>query len=97
MKRIFYIAVVIVTLIIGAVFSARNAVIVKLDFMLVVVDVNLSLAIIIALILGAVLGVFTSLIWLISAKREIQRLKKQGVISDKELNNLRAMPIRDEH
>jgi len=97
MKRIFYIAVVIVTLIIGAVFSARNAVIVKLDFMLVVVDVNLSLAIIIALILGAVLGVFTSLIWLISAKREIQRLKKQSVISDKELNNLRAMPIRDEH
>jgi len=65
--------------------------------MLVVVDVNLSLAIIIALILGAVLGVFTSLIWLISAKREIQRLKKQSVISDKELNNLRAMPIRDEH
>jgi len=97
MKRIIYIAVVIVTLIIGAVFSARNAVIVKLDFMLVVVDVNLSLAIIIALILGAVLGVFTSLIWLISAKREIQRLKKQSVISDKELNNLRAMPIRDEH
>jgi len=97
MKRIIYIAVVIVTLIIGAVFSARNAVLVKLDFMLVVVDVNLSLAIIIALILGAVLGVFTSLVWLISAKREIQRLKKQSVISDKELNNLRAMPIRDEH
>jgi len=97
MKRIIYIAVVIVTLVIGAIFSARNAVLVKLDFMLVVVDVNLSLAIIIALILGAVLGVFTSLVWLISAKREIQRLKKQGVISDKELNNLRAMPIRDEH
>lgn len=97
MKRIFYIAAVIFTLVIGAVFSARNAGMIKLDFIITVVETNLSLAIIIALILGACLGVLTSLIWLVTTKREIVRLKKKADISQKELNNLRAIPIRDEH
>ena len=96
MKRIIYIAVIIITLIIGAVFSARNAKVIELDFILTIVETNLSLAIVIALILGAVLGVFTSLIWLVSSKREILKLKKQSEILNKELNNLRSLPIRDE-
>jgi len=97
MKRVLYIIAVVLTLILGAVFSARNADIVKLDFVITVVDTNLSLAIIISLILGACLGILASLAWLISAKREMQRLKKQASVSQKELNNLRAIPIRDEH
>jgi len=97
MKRIFYIAAVIITLVIGAVFSARNASIVTMDFIITTVDINLSLAIIISLIIGAGLGVLASLIWLISAKRELQRMKKKSEISQKELTNLRAIPIKDEH
>ncbi len=97
MKRILYIIAVVITLVIGAVFSARNAGLVQLDFIITVVDTNLSLAIIVALILGACLGILASIAWLISAKREMQRLKKQANISQKELNNLRAIPIRDEH
>ena len=97
MKRIFYIAAVILTLVIGAVFSARNASMVKMDFIITTVDTNLSLAIIISLIIGAGLGILASLIWLISAKRELQRMKKKSEISQKELNNLRAIPIKDEH
>ena len=97
MKRILYIAAVIITLVIGAVFSARNASMVKMDFIITTVDINLSLAIIISLIIGAGLGVLASLIWLISAKRELQRMKKKSEISQKELINLRAIPIKDEH
>ena len=97
MKRIFYIIAIIFTLVVGAVFSARNADEVKLDFIFMVVDTNLSLAIIIALILGASLGVLVSLIWMVSAKREIQRLKKQADVARKELTNLRAIPIKDKH
>ena len=97
MKRILYIAAVIITLVIGAVFSARNASMVKMDFIITTVDTNLSLAIIISLIIGAGLGVLASLIWLISAKRELQRMKKKSEISQKELINLRAIPIKDEH
>lgn len=97
MKRIFYIIAIILTLVIGAVFSARNAGMVKMDFIITVVETNLSLAIIIALILGACLGVLASLVWLISAKRELQRFRRKADISQKELNNLRAIPIRDEH
>ena len=82
---------------IGAVFSARNASMVKMDFIITTVDTNLSLAIIISLIIGAGLGVLASLIWLISAKRELQRMKKKSEISQKELINLRAIPIKDEH
>ncbi len=97
MKRIFYIIVVIFTLVVGAVFSARNASEVKLDFIFTMVETNLSLAIVIALILGACLGVLVSLIWMVSAKREIQRLKKQADVARKELTNLRAIPIKGKH
>lgn len=97
MKRLLYIIAVVITLVIGAVFSARNAGLVQLDFIITVIDTNLSLAIIVALILGACLGILASLAWLISAKREMQRLKKQAKLSQKELNNLRAIPIRDDH
>ncbi|MBN4080102.1 LapA family protein [Beggiatoa alba] len=97
MKRIFYITAIILTLVVGAVFSARNADLVQLDFIFIRVDAYLSLAIIIALILGACLGLFASLVWLISAKRELQHMKKQFDISKKELDSLRAIPIRDEH
>ncbi len=97
MKRIFYIIAIIFTLVVGAVFSARNATEVKLDFIFTVVESNLSLVVIIALILGACLGVLVSLIWMVSAKREIQRLKKQANVSRKELTNLRAIPIKDKH
>jgi len=97
MKRILYIAAVVLTLVIGAVFSARNAVEVKLDFIVTVVQTNLSLAIVIALTIGAGLGMLVSLVWMISAKREINRLKKEVAISRKELTNLRAIPIKDEH
>ncbi len=97
MKRIIYIIAIIITLVVGAVFSARNATEVKLDFIFTVVQTNLSLAIVIALILGACLGVLVSLIWMVSARREIQRLKKQADISRKELTNLRAIPLKDEH
>lgn len=97
MKRILYIIAVVLTLVVGAIFSARNAGEVKLDFMITVVETNLSLAIIIALILGAVLGVLASLVWLISSKRENQKLKKQSETLNKELINLRSIPLRDEH
>lgn len=97
MKRIIYIVAVILTLVVGAVFSARNAAIVKIDFIIISVDTNLSLAIIIALIIGAALGVLTSLLWLVSTKRELQRIRKKSELAQKELVNLRAIPIKDEH
>ena len=97
MKRIIYIVAVILTLVIGAVFSARNAAMVKMDFIIISVDTNLSLAIIIALIVGAALGVLTSLLWLISTKRELHRIRKKSEQAQKELVNLRAIPIKDEH
>jgi len=97
MKRIIYISAIILTLVIGAVFSARNAGVVELDFMVTTIETNLSLAILIALILGAIMGVFASLLWLISSKRENQKLRKQTDTLNKELINLRSIPIRDEH
>lgn len=97
MKRIFYSIAIIITLVIGAVFSARNAGMIKLDFIITVIETNLSLAIILALILGACLGVVTSLVWIIGTKRDLQHLKKKTAILHKELNNLRAIPVREEH
>lgn len=97
MKRILYITAIIIVLVVGVVFSARNAGVISLDFILFVVETNLSLALIIALIIGAGLGIFVSFFFLLSAKRNIAQLKKQTELLNKELNNLRALPIRDKH
>jgi len=97
MKRIFYITAIILVLIIGVVFSARNAAVVSLDFMVVVVEINLSLALIIALIIGAGLGIIVSFFFLVKSKRNIASLNKQTALLNKELDNLRSLPIRDKH
>jgi hypothetical protein len=52
---------------------------------------------IIAIITGAILGVIASAGVIVKLKREKAKLRKLTELSEKELKNLRTLPIKDEH
>ena len=97
MKRIVYFILFLILAVLGIVFGVRNSQIVQFDYYLGTIETYLSFALVLALALGAGLGVFASMAMLIRAKREIARLKKSAEISAKEVTNLRTIPISDKH
>lgn len=97
MSRILKIVLVILVMLAGLAFHLRNDHAVDLDFYLGVINLPLSLYVIGALCFGAILGVLTALPRLIRLRRENSRLQKHLRISEKELNNLRVIPVRDSH
>ena len=49
------------------------------------------------LAIGAVLGMVASLQLVIHLKRDIIRLQKSVKVAEKEVTNLRSLPIKDQH
>ena len=49
------------------------------------------------MIIGALLGIFASLSFIISSRRSASKLKKSVEVAEKEIVNLRNIPIKDEH
>jgi len=97
MSRILKFGFVLLVLVIGLAFHLRNDQLVNLDFYLGIVSLPFSFYVIAALCIGALLGglsVLPRLLWL---KRENARLKKHLQVNEKELNNLRVIPVKDTH
>lgn len=97
MIRLAYIIFSLVLLIIGILFAVLNAEPVTLHYYFGDKNLPLSLIIISAIIIGALLGIVASAGIIIKLKRANSRLRKVSELSEKELTNLRTMPIKDEH
>ena len=97
MVRIVYSFIFLVLVIFGIVFAVLNAEPVKLNYYFGSEDVPLSLIIVFAMIVGAILGVVASASMIISNRREVMQLRKSVELAEKEVTNLRAIPIRDNH
>ncbi len=97
MVRIVYSFIFLVLVIFGIVFAVLNAEPVKLNYYFGSEDVPLSLIIVFAMIVGAILGVVASASMIISNRREVMKLRKSVELAEKEVTNLRAIPIRDNH
>ena len=89
----FYLALIILTL----AFASLNADIVSLHLYWVVLKLPLAFILIVALGCGLVLGaiVFTSKYLALSFK--FKKLKQQVAMLEKEIKNLRTIPIQDSH
>jgi uncharacterized membrane protein YciS (DUF1049 family) len=59
--------------------------------------VPLSLVVGVSLIAGAIIGLLASLVMLLRAKTEVARLKRLVKLNEKEIMNLRSIPIKDSH
>lgn len=97
MTRVLGLVFFLVLVIAGLSFAVLNADPVHLNYYFGSRTVPLSVALVTALFLGAVLGVVSSLGIVFKLKREIARLRKAVKLAEKEVLNLRSIPIKDVH
>ena len=97
MLRLVYLALTLFIIIFGIVFAVLNAESVQLNYYLGAVELPLSLVLVLAMIIGAILGIFASLSFVIGTRRNASKLKRSVAVAEKEILNLRNIPIKDEH
>ena len=97
MIRIVYLFIFLILVIFGIVFAILNAEPVKLNYYFGSKEVALSLILVLSMIVGAILGIIASASMIISNRREVMKLRKSAEVAEKEVANLRAIPIRDNH
>ena len=91
--RLFTFILAIIVLLIGVSFAVLNANLVSLHYYFGERQLPLSLLLAIALILGAILGLIAATMMLLRAKAAQHRLRKQLTMAQKELSNLRKIPL----
>ena len=97
MSKILYaIAVALITLL-GVIFAILNAEPVQFNYYFGSAQTPFSLAIILAMLVGAILGLLASLGMILKAKRQVSKLKRSAEVTEKEIANLRAIPIKNQH
>ncbi len=95
MSRIAKLILVFVILLIGLAFHLKNNQLIELDYYVGVINMPMSWLVVLVLFIGSMLGVMASLPLLIKLKRDKLKLERQIKNSEKEINNLRVMPVRD--
>jgi putative membrane protein len=97
MSRLIYTVIIFVIVILGVVFAVLNAELVHLNFYFGAMQLPLSLALVLATLVGAVLGILASTHLILKNKREVSRMRRSADIAEKEIANLRAIPIKNPH
>ena len=97
MARILLAILFLVLLILGLSFAVLNSASVPLNYYLGKVDLPLALVVVGSLALGAILGVLVSLGIVLRLKRQVRHLRRQVQTAEKEVANLRAIPLKDSH
>ena len=81
----------------GVHFNQLSIWLLQLNYYLGSIELSLSLGLVLAMIFGAILGIFASLSFIISSRRSVIKLKRTVDVAEKEIANLRNIPIKDEH
>lgn len=97
MSKLIYTILVLTVILFGIVFAILNADNVQLNYYFGSQQIPLSLVIVLSLMVGAFLGVLASIRLILRSRREIARLRKTSEIAEKEITNLRAIPIKNTH
>jgi len=97
MKRIIYLILVLVVTIFTVTFTLLNSQPVKVNYYFGSYEIDLLVVVVICLVIGAFLGIMAALGKVFSLKQEMSRKEKKIKITEKELENLRSLPLKDEH
>lgn len=97
MARILLGILFLILLILGLSFAVLNAGSVPLNYYLGKVELPLALVVVAALAVGAILGVLVSLGMVLRLKRQVRQLRRQVQTAEKEVTNLRTIPLKDSH
>ncbi|MES9946007.1 MAG: DNA recombination protein RecN [gamma proteobacterium symbiont of Ctena orbiculata] len=94
--RFIKLFIVILIMLLGAVFTVLNADPVEVNYYFGRREIPLSLILTIALGFGVVLGVLAGMGKVLGLKREIHKLKRRSQLVSEEVNNLRALPLKEQ-
>lgn len=92
-KIIFYLFIVLI----GISFAALNASSVKINFYFTTWTMPISVLATIMVGLGIIVGFLISLSKYWRLKRELRKIREQLRLTEKEIKNLRAIPLKDQH
>ncbi len=95
MLNIITIIFFIILIILGLSFSLLNSTSVELNYYFSSIQLPLAFALVTALVIGVLFGALAVLSMVVKLKRETMRLKKTIRASERELSQLRALPIKD--
>ena len=96
MRYIIYIFWIIIVLI-GITFASLNSQKLAINYYVNTATVHLPVLLLIALVIGALLGVIAMLPSVVRSKGSNRRLKQRVKQIEQEVQNLRAIPIKDSH
>jgi len=77
------------------VFALVNAQSVQFNYLLGKIQMPFSLAMLIALSIGTLIGMLWTASWLLKQRSNTHELSKKVNLLQKEIDNLRAMPVKD--
>lgn len=97
MKRIILLITLLLFAALAAVFASLNLELVRIDYYLASAQLPLALLLFITLLLGVLVGVLACTVLLYSNMMERRRLRKQLVLCQQEIRNLRDIPIKDHY
>lgn len=97
MKRLLTIIFLIILIAVGLSFTVLNADEVELNYYFSTTSQPLAVIVLGAAVLGALFGVLATLSMVFAQKGENIRLRKKVDLIEKEIKNLREIPIKDKH
>lgn len=97
MVRIISFLTICFLVLFGFTFAILNAEPVTLNYYIGTRILPLSLLLALALFFGALLGLLTSFTVWLRIKHENHKLRRRVNLAEREVENLRAIPLRDEH
>jgi len=95
--RILSLAILLIVLLLGLSFAVLNADSISINYYLGEQEIPLSVALVLALVLGALLGILASLSVILRQRTRISMLNRTVTMTEKEITNLRSLPIKDDH
>ena len=96
MSQTIRLCVILFVFLIGLAFHLVNDQLVSFNYYLGSIELPFSFMLVAALCIGAGLGMLACLPLVLRLKRENYALDRQVGVAEKELNNLRIIPIKDE-
>jgi putative membrane protein len=96
MKRIIKLILISLVTLITVTFTLLNSQPVKLNFYFGHYELDLLFVIVICLATGAILGILAAFGKIIGLKHEVNRKDKKNRTLEKEVENLRSLPLKDD-
>lgn len=95
--RILSCLFLLLIILIGITFATLNSEIVTINYYLGQREMPLSLLLVAVFVGGCIMGMIVTGLLLIRAKFQNHSLRKQLKLAEKEVENLRAIPLQDRH